>query len=106
MNMTERTAASPGLFLSRVWTGVAIGGGGATLTPHFGQISAFLSISAPQFWQNFVFRSLKLPPRFQNPIMRLSAKISFLVAAFTKKRKKVLRVKSLAGRRFKSFPGS
>ena len=66
MKMTERTAAIPGLFLSLIWTGAKEGGGGggATLTPHFGQSSAFLSISAPQFWQNFVFLSLKLSPQF------------------------------------------
>jgi len=59
-NKKERTAANPSLFLSVMTLGVGLvgGGGGATLTPHFGQISALASISAPQLTQNLVFLSL------------------------------------------------
>jgi hypothetical protein len=49
VNKNEQTAAIPALFLSLI-----ISGGGATLTPHFGQISALESISAPQLIQYFV----------------------------------------------------
>ena len=59
-NKNERTAANPSLFLSAMIVGGKLvgGGGGATLTPHFGQISALASISAPQLEQNLVFLSL------------------------------------------------